>query len=91
MSVLVRIGRHKAILRLGHWVAADLQLEDMLNRTTEAWIRETGGPPLSDPDHERAVAGEIAARVGGRVMLRLKPITQRAAGVYARRRQLNLF
>jgi len=91
MSVLVRIGRNKAILRLGYWVSADPAVERLLNETMESWIRQTGGPPLSHPDHERFVATEIATQVGGRVMLRLKPSNKHAARVFAQKRQLKLF
>ncbi len=91
MSVLVRIGRHKAILRMGQWVSANRHTETLLNETTSEWVRQTGGPPLSHPDHERCVAEQIAGQLGGRVMLRMKPVTRRAVRVWVAHRQLKLF
>ena len=91
MSVLVRIGKQKAILRDGVWVCADRRLEQLLNSTTDTWIRETGGPPVGDRDHEGTVAAEISRRFGGHMLLRVKPSARQAVRVYISRRQLGLF
>ena len=91
MSVLVRFGRQKAILRLGRWVSANKHMEARLNLATSDWIRQTGGPPLSHPNHERAAAEEIATRFGGRIVLKVTPTSKRAAQVWVRQRQLRLF
>ncbi len=90
MSVLARVGGHKAILRMGQWVSANPNTELELNRLTDAWIEETGGPPLTDPDHEYSVAREILRRMGGRVVQRIVPESRRARAVYVARRQLKL-
>ncbi len=91
MSVLVRFGRKKAILRLGRWVSADRRTETMLNEATNDWIRRTGGPPLEHPQQERVAAEEIASRFGGRILLKLNPTSKRASRVWIQHRQLRLF
>jgi hypothetical protein len=91
MSVLVRFGRRKAILRLGRWISADRRTEAMLNDATTAWVKETGGPPLEHPQQERVAAEEIASRFGGRILLKLNPTSRRAARVWVQHRQLRLF
>jgi hypothetical protein len=88
MSVLVRIQNRKAILRFGEWRCADLEFEQTLNQATESWIQETGGPPLSDPDHEHAVAREISVRFGGRILRRLAPVSKESRSIYVERRQM---
>jgi len=90
MSVLVRFGKQKAILRQGVWVSADAEFERLLNATTEKWIQATGGPPITDRDHERTVAKAIAEELGGRVLLRVKTSRKQAARLYISRRQLHL-
>ena len=90
MSVLVRFGRQKAFLRRGQWVSSDPELENQLNRATSEWIQETGGPPIQDRDHESTVAREIADRMGGRVVRRVRPSARLSAQIYISRRQLDL-
>lgn len=88
MSVLIRVGKRKAILRRGRWLAADRRLEDRLNSETRRWIQATGGPAFSEDDQEGAVAREIARRFGGRVRLHLRSRTASSAQAYLRHRQL---
>ena len=91
MSVFVRFGRRKAFLRRGVWLAADPELEGSLNRATEDWISETGGPPITDPDHDYTLALRIAGQLGGRVAGRTQPASKRVPEFYISRRQLKLF
>lgn len=88
MSVLVRIGKQKAILRAGFWVCASSQLEHELNSETQRWIRETGGPSIRERDQEGHVAAEIAKRFGGRVTLHMRTRSRRSAAVFFAQRQL---
>ncbi len=88
MSVLIRVGKQKAILRKGSWLAADLRLEKRLNTETRRWFQATGGPACSDEDQEGAVAREIARRFGGRVLLHLPSRAASNARAYVRHRQL---
>lgn len=90
MSVLIRIGRHKAILRDGVWVCADPETEARLNEATESWIATTGGPPISDSDPERTVARTIGALFGARVLLHVEADPGRSRKMYLNRRQMGL-
>jgi hypothetical protein len=88
MPSLIRIGRKKAFLRRGEWFCADRELERRLNHETEAWIRETGGPSMNDPDPERRVAEEMSARFSASLSLHLPSKDSRS--VYLARRQMRL-
>lgn len=88
MAVLVKFRKRKAFLRRGQWSCADPALEAVLKAAYEEWIRETGGPSLSDPYPEASAAAEIARRVGARV---LAHVPTRDAYPYISRRQLQLF
>lgn len=88
MSVLVQFGKRKAILRAGRWLSADLGLERRLNDGTVEWIHSTGGPPLSDGDQEKTVAGEMATIHGGRIVLHLQSQTGDSAKYFLEKRQL---
>ncbi len=90
MSVLIEVGRQKAILRHGEWRSADLRLERLLNSHTKLWIQRTGGPSPGEHDHEQAIASEIARQFGGRILLRVRPRESGGAEVYLRYRQLEL-
>jgi len=90
MGVMVRFGRKKAFLRRGSWISADPSLETLLTDTTEAWIQETGGPPIRDKDHEYTVARVIADRLGGRIARRTPGSSPKVAAIYISRRQLKL-
>ena len=90
MSVLVRIGNRKAILRWGEWWSADKELERQLNEATTSWIRETGGPPLKDRDQERTVAVEMARRYEGRLALHVKSRSGKSTQRFVEQRQMVL-
>ncbi|MCL4793773.1 MAG: hypothetical protein KJZ84_04390 [Bryobacteraceae bacterium] len=90
MGVIVGWKGKKAILRRGEWRSSDAALESMLNRATDQWIAETGGPALTSHDPEREVAHAIAKLTGGRVLLRAKTDRRREARDYLSRRQLSL-
>jgi hypothetical protein len=88
MSVLIRVGKQKAILRAGSWLAADPRLERRLNAQMRRWFQTTGGPALVDDDQEGAVAREIARQLGGRVLLQVRSRSPSHARAYIRHRQL---
>jgi hypothetical protein len=85
MSVLVQIGRRKAIFRAGTWRSS--ALERRLNNATEAWIQATGGPPLRHQDPEQCAAAEIVRRLGGEVKLHV-PADHRTKRLFVSRRQM---
>jgi|GEM_PF-546367 len=88
MSVLIRVGIRKAILRAGEWVSADPALERLLNETTSAWIRETGGPRLDDREPEKTVAREMAERFHGQLLIYLRTRNRVSMETFVRKRQL---
>ena len=88
MGVYVRFGRRKAFLRRAEWWSSDRDLEERLNHLTRMWIRETGGPPIQDDDHDYSVAREMSARLGGRIASRARPASTRSADAYMSRRQM---
>lgn len=88
MSVLIQVGQRKAILRQGEWRSADRSLENWLNSETKRWIQQTGGPQLEEADHENAIAEEMACRLGGRILLRLRSRQPGNAATYLAYRQL---
>ena len=90
MSVLVKFGSRKAIIRGGRWMCADRNLETALNDETSRWIKETGGPGLRDRNQERTVAKEIARRKGGKVSLTVKSKSRRSSDYFFQQRQLSL-
>ena len=90
MSVLLGIGKRKAILRCGVWFSSDLALERRLNASTSEWIRTTGGPALSDSDQERTVAREMAKQVGGRILVHLKSALPDSSEHFLKQRQMTL-
>ncbi|MCX6621636.1 MAG: hypothetical protein NTY38_11290 [Acidobacteria bacterium] len=64
--------------------------EQSLNKEMNAWMQETGGPPVSDPHPDQTAAKEMARRLGGRVLLSVKSARSRASEVYFDRRQMDL-
>jgi hypothetical protein len=90
MSVLVRFGNRKAILRWGEWWSADKDLEAQLNHATSNWIRETGGPSLRDRDQEQSVALEMARLHDGRVALHVRSRSRMATQKFHEQRQMTL-
>ena len=90
MGVVVRIGARKAFLREGQWRCANPELESYLNRETERWIGDTGGPALASADPEADVARTIAQLCGGFVQLHVQARPKRSVSLYFSRRQLSL-
>ncbi len=90
MGVIVSIGRQRAFLRRGEWRCADLEMERRLNRWTEEWLQSGHAPGLDEEDQELAVAREMAARTGGRVMHAARSAPERAMRYFFHKRQLRL-
>ncbi len=90
MGVIVALGKQKAVLRRGEWRCADQALERQLNRWTEEWLLSGRAPGLDEPDHEMAVAREMAARLGGRILYRARTTPQRAVRDFFAKRQFRL-
>lgn len=90
MPVLVRFDKRKAFLRDGRWRSADVTLEASLNNATATWIRQTGGPPISDSDQERSVAREMATRFDGKILIHSRSRSGRSAQYFVQQRQMKL-
>lgn len=90
MGVIVAVGRQKAVLRHGEWRCADRALEKQLNQWTEEWLLSGNAPGLDEPDHEMAVAQEMAERLGGRILYRARTAPQRAVRDFFAKRQFRL-
>lgn len=91
MSVLLRIGKNKAILRGGEWLCASTQLEEELNRFTRRWVQRDAHTTQLQGNLEDRIAEAVAQRFGGRIGLRLDPQGRRHDRHYLKLRQLNLF
>lgn len=90
MSVIVRIGRKKAILCAGKWSCADLTLEQHLQSGLDAWIQKTGGPPIKHSDPDLYSAEAIATQMGFELHLSTKPRGRSARTAYLEARQIRL-
>lgn len=90
MGVIVAVGKQKALLRRGEWRCANQELEKQLNRWTEEWLRSGAAPGLEEPDHELAVAREMAARLGGRILYRARTTPRRSVRDFFAKRQFRL-
>lgn len=90
MGVIVSIGRHRALLRRGEWRCADLALERRLNEWTEQWLQSNQAPGLDDANQEIAVAQEMAARTGGRVIYAARSAPERSVRDFFLKRQFRL-
>ena len=90
MSVLLRIGNRKAFLAAGQWTSASARLERELNEATRTWFQETGGPPIRDPEQERAVAEEMARRFQGDVAVYLRSASRASSKAFLQQRQMQL-
>lgn len=90
MGVILILGRRRAILRRGEWRCADIGLERRLNLWTEEFLRSAEGPGLAEADQEMAVAREMAARTGGRVIHAAQSSPERTARDFFSKRQLPL-
>jgi hypothetical protein len=90
MGVIVSFGKQRALLRRGEWRCADLDLERRLNEWTEQWLQSGSAPRLEEADQELAVAREMAARAGGRVMYAARGAPERSVRDFFPKRQFKL-
>lgn len=90
MGVIVSFGKQRALLRRGEWRCADLDLERRLNDWTEQWLQSGSAPRLEEADQELAVAREMAARAGGRVMYAARGAPERSVRDFFPKRQFKL-
>jgi hypothetical protein len=91
MSVIMRFGSRKAILCGARWLAADRDLEALLNDATRKWLQETGGPALGDADPDYTTARVIGTAHGGRIHRTLSSERISSRDAYLSARQLGLF
>lgn len=90
MSVLVRIGRKKAILCAGRWSCADARVEEQLQSALDIWIQRTGGPPIGNPDPDRFAADAMRNELDYEVVLSNRPRKRIPQTAYLSKRQLRL-
>ncbi len=88
MSVLVRVGRKKAILCDGKWTSADARLEEQLQGSLDLWLVKSGGPPVGHADPDLFVAQALTAECGLEIVLSEKPRRAKARHAYLAKRQL---
>lgn len=91
MSVLVRIGKHKAILRGAEWRSASKSLEEDLNHFTRQWIQTEADSTDLTGNIEQAVAATVVERYGGKVLLKVDARVETSQKRYFPLRQFNLF
>ncbi len=90
MSVLVRIGRKKAILCAGKWSCADPRLEEQLQASLEIWVQKTGGPPLGSPDPDKYAAEAIRLEMDFEIVISNRPKRNNVHNAYLAKRQIRL-
>lgn len=90
MSVLVRIGRKKAILCAGKWSCADLRLEEQLQASLDIWVQKTGGPPIGHADPDKFAAEAIRHEMAYEVILSNRPKSRGPQSAYVTKRQIRL-
>ena len=90
MSVIVRIGRKKAILCAAKWRCADPCLEEQLQASLDIWVQTTGGPPIKHEDPDRFAAEAIRHKVEYEVLLSSRPKGRTARTAYLAKRQFRL-
>lgn len=90
MGVILSLGKHKAVLRRGEWRCADLEWERRLNHWTEEWLQSGQAPGLAEANQELAVAREMAARSGGRVLYVARSAPERVVRDFFAKRQYRL-
>ncbi len=90
MSVIIRIGRKKAILCAGKWSCADTRVETQLQDALDVWIQKTGGPPIGNSDPDRFAAEAMQQELEYEVMLANPPKSRVPQTVYLFKRQLPL-
>ncbi|MDZ7639949.1 MAG: hypothetical protein U5J83_17155 [Bryobacterales bacterium] len=91
MSVLLRIDKHKAILRGAEWRCAYTPLEEALNSFTRQWVQREAGSAELQGNLEERIAGAVAKRFHGRVGLRVASEKRTNQREYINLRQLDLF
>jgi hypothetical protein len=89
MAILLSVRRQKAFLRRGEWTCADNAIERQLNEATEHWFRN-GGAAAAEQDVENLIAGEMARRFQGRILLRTAANPRINGRIYFVKRQLDL-
>jgi hypothetical protein len=90
MSVLVRIGRKKAILCAGKWSCADLRLEEQLQAALEVWVLKTGGPPIGNADPDKYAAEAMRHELDYEVLITNRPKKRAPQNAYLSKRQYRL-
>jgi hypothetical protein len=90
MSVLVRIGRKKAILCAGKWRCADMRLEAQLQECLELWVQRTGGPPIGNADPDKFAAEAMCVEMEMEVILSNRPKSRSSQSAYLSKRQIRL-
>jgi hypothetical protein len=90
MGIILSVGKHKAVLRRGEWRCAYLPMERLLNHWTEEWLQSGHAPSLAEADQELAVAREMAARSGGRVLYVARSSPERVVRDFFAKRQYRL-
>jgi hypothetical protein len=90
MSVLVRIGRKKAILCAGSWSCADPRLEEQLQAALEIWVQKTGGPPIGNPDPDKYAAEAIRLEMDYEILISNRPKRSNVKNAYLAKRQIRL-
>lgn len=91
MSVLVRIGKHKAILRGAEWRCASASLEEDLNQFTRHWVRNEARSEDLAGNIEDTVAAAATERFGCRILLRVGTSPKASQKRYFPLRQYSLF
>ncbi|MCC7341202.1 MAG: hypothetical protein IT170_08955 [Bryobacterales bacterium] len=91
MSVLLRIGKNKAILRGGEWRSASVPLEEALNGFTRRWVQREAQSAELQGDLEHRIAAAAAQRFQGRIGLQLDSEVRLNQRQYLNLRQLHLF
>ena len=90
MSVLVRIGRKKAILCAGKWSCSDLRLEEQLQASLEIWVQKTGDPPMGNPDPDKYAAEAIRLEMDFEIVISNRPKRSNVHNAYLAKRQIRL-
>ena len=90
MSVIVRIGRKKAILCDARWRCADLRLEEQLQASLDIWVQKTGGPPMAHKDPDRFAAEAVSQEIEFELLMCSRPKGRSARSAYLSKRQIRL-
>ena len=90
MSVLVRIGRKKAILCAAKWSCADPRLEEQLQAALDIWVQKSGGPPIGSPDPDKYAAEAIRIEMDYDILISNRPTNRKVQNAYLAKRQIRL-